>query len=70
MIFGSFNVYIEAPDNTIGDRIVLDTARALAHYPECVPGSMRAYWHEISGLKLLGSIGAWSMMRSFLSHET
>ena len=27
VIFGSFNVYIEAPDNTIGDRIVLDTAR-------------------------------------------
>ena len=53
MIFGSFNVYFEAPDNTIGDRIVLDTARALAHYPECVPGSMRAYWHEISDLKSL-----------------
>ena len=50
MIFGSFNVYFEAPDNTIGDRIVLDTARALAHYPECVPGSMRAYRHEISDL--------------------
>ena len=37
MIFGSFNVYIEAPDNTIGDRIVLDTARL---------GALQAYMYS------------------------